>query len=167
MSDLFNPKAPDLSSSLQTPGPIANFTAIYFLQNTHQSPIISINLGQKQASRSLIEASEFSLVVEILTTQFGQRLLSRSADVLIKCQIQTFMKPLGSIHEQKIWESLASTVLHNEQKEYRLQFQPAQINRGFYSLQLLLLTSGARSLPLLFEVPVIQVNSRKNSIQNR
>ncbi|MGD1861354.1 MAG: hypothetical protein ACFB0E_15465 [Leptolyngbyaceae cyanobacterium] len=148
------------SLNLQNPNSIVNFAAIYFLDNTYQSPIISANLERRCLSTSLLDSLDYSLVVENSTTEFGQRLLSRSADVLIKCQVQAFMKPLSSIYQQKLWESLASTVLSNEQTEYRIKFQPTRINQGFYSLQLLLVTSGVQSLPLLFEIPIIQVKTQ-------
>lgn len=140
----------------QTLKPLVVIASIYFRQSNSSGDRILIDLVHKSVPVAIASENSFILNVEIETTTWGQQQLAENTDVLVNCQIQVFMKPLSPMTHQQFWKSLVSTVLIHNRKNYTLSFAPVKIVSGLYSFQLLLLTSGLRSRPILFEMsPII------------
>ncbi|MEM1279554.1 MAG: hypothetical protein AAF827_04415 [Cyanobacteria bacterium P01_D01_bin.6] len=117
----------------------------------------SVSLDSQKISSALMAERVFTLVVDIGITYLGRNYLAEQLNTLVTCQGQVFIKPLSPIQNKSFWKAIAAIPLSSDTMSYRLAFRPATLSQGQYSLQLLLLTSGVSALPVLFEMPLLEV----------
>lgn len=144
-------------SALLNAQPLVSISRLEFIQPGNPSSPVLLDLVPKRIPAALLENMPFTLSINFAITPKGKQQLAKKETGFVSCQIQAFVKPLSPIRSTNHWKSSLSKLLSAAETHYQAQFPSISLGGGIYSLQLLILMSNLRSVPVLLEVPVFQV----------
>lgn len=102
--------------------------------------------------------TEFALTLEFILSPWLSRQSDRHLETLMLCQIYAFIKPLNLALGTPDQKASLCLPVGSHEKTYGVELSPFHLDKGIYSLQIIMLLNYLPSSPLFREVPLFQVS---------
>lgn len=149
----------DLDSTVKTmsPSPM-QFIGLKIHQLSNPNSPISVDLPHHTMPPAIDGNLPFTLEINCMLTDEGQRQLLQQNEARLSCEIQAFAKPLSPIRGATIWSDTVVINLDSKHRIYSIKMHSTQLKSGLYVLQILAIIPNIKASPQLLEIPIFKVN---------